>query len=72
MRDGILFNVENRSQAVSKHDERDHLEDYLSIRKQLKRELENYKQESDMRTSDQIKYHLKFFEDKIKILERMK
>ena len=68
----MMFNIENRSQCISQYDERNHLEDYLSIRNKLKKELSGYKFEYYTRTEDQIKYHLKFFEDKIKVLERLK
>jgi hypothetical protein len=67
-----MFNVENRSQNISQYDERNHLEDYLSIRQRLKKELSNYKPEPYTRTKDQIEYNLKFFESKIKVLEKLK
>lgn len=67
-----MFNVENRSQNISQYDERQHLEDYLSIRNRLKKELENYVKEPYTRTKDQIEYNLKFFESRIKVLEKLK
>jgi len=51
---------------VSKHDEKAHLDDYNNILKRLKEEKNNHIPEPYTRTLDQIEYHIRFFENKIR------
>lgn len=66
------MNKENRSMMISQFDEAKHLNDYVNILDRLKKELSIYKPEPYTRTKDQIEYHIRFFQNKIKILESNK